>query len=341
MTGSQGEDPDGGARRQVRVGDIDVHYRSWGSGRPIVALHGWPETSYEWRQVGPLLAAAGNWQVLAPDTRGHGQTSAPPSGYTRGELAADVVGFMDALGIERAPVVAHDWGGIIAFKVAVDHGDRVERLALLDTITTGWPCFVDYFYWFMVPGLPERFFTQHAENFIRTIIGRRGTPPLPPPPECPFNMPPELLAVREWARDTDVEEYVSPYRNPAEIAATCNYYRSLRFNRVIDDSAAPHGERYEPVSHEDMAAAWLAGKAGGEYLDYGVEDRHKTYGGPTLWISSSGVAAAAGDDDPAFANFRRHFPDLTFEVVEAGHFLCEEAPELTTEALSRFLAKAP
>jgi pimeloyl-ACP methyl ester carboxylesterase len=326
-----------GERHRVRVGDLDLHYRSWGSGAPLIVLHGWPETSYEWRHVGPLLAAEGKWRVLAPDTRGHGHTEAPPTGYTRGELAADVVGFMDALGIDRAPVVGHDWGGIIAFKVGVDHGDRVERLALLDTITTGWPRFVDYFYWFMVPDLAERFFAQHADDFISTILGRRGTPPLPPPPESPFNMPPELLALRDWADDTDVEEYASPYRGAGEIAATCRYYRSLCFHRVIADESAPHGERYEPVSHEEMAAAWLAGTAGGEYLDYGIEDRHKTYDGPTLWMATSGVAAAAGDDEPAFENFRRHFPDMTTQPVDAGHFFCEEAPDVTAEALTRFL----
>jgi pimeloyl-ACP methyl ester carboxylesterase len=328
---------EGEEQHDINVKDLRVRYRSWGTGDPVIVLHGWPETSYEWRHVGPLLAAAGNWHVLAPDTRGHGNTAAPGSGYSRGQLAEDVVGFMDALGIERAPVIGHDWGGIIAFKVAVDHGDRVSRLALLDTITTGWPLFVDYYYWFMVPDLAEVFFAKHAEDFIRTIIGRRGAPPLPAPPACPFNMPPELLATREWADDSDVEAYAAPYRDAAEVAATCNYYRSLSFHRVIADDGATRGERYESVSHEEMAAAWLAGTAGGEYLDYGVEDRHKRYHGPALWMPSSGVLAAAGDDDPAMANFHRQFPNLIVSPIEAGHFICEEAPDQTAEVLAKFL----
>jgi pimeloyl-ACP methyl ester carboxylesterase len=322
---------------EIEVDGLRMSYRAWGSGDPVIALHGWPETSYEWRLVGPLLAEAGR-RVLAPDTRGHGRTAAPANGYSRAELAADIVGFMDALDIDVAPVVGHDWGGIIAFKMAVDHAERVSKLALLDTITTGWPRFVDYYYWFMVPGLAERFFGENAEQFIRTIIGRRGTPPLPAPPESPFNMPPELLAMREWATDEDVEAYAAPYRLANEIAATCNYYRSLTFHRILTDDTAPNGERYESVSHEEMAAAWLAGTAGGSDLDYGVEDRHKIYPGPTLWMPSAGVLSATEEDDPAMVNFRRHFPDLTVRPVESGHFMCEEAPDATAKELVAFLA---
>jgi pimeloyl-ACP methyl ester carboxylesterase len=216
-------------------------------------------------------------------------------------------------------------------------GDTVA-IALLDTITTGWPRFVDYYYWFMVPGLAERFFEAHSDDFIRTIIGRRGARPLPPPLECPFNMPPELLAAREWADDSDVEAYAAPYRDPAEISATCNYYRSMSFHRVLVDPTLPNGERYEAVSHEEMAAAWLGGTAGGEYLDYAIEDRHKTYDGPTLWTSSSAVKNAARADDPAMSSFARHFPDLRVVPIESGHFICEEAPTATAEALRAFLA---
>ncbi len=325
------------AEHDVMAGALRIHYREWGDGEPVILLHGWPETSHEWRHVGPVLAADSRWRVLAPDTRGHGQTEAPPSGYTRAELADDIVAFMTALGIERAPIIAHDWGGIIAFKIAVDHGDRVARLALLDTITTGWPTFVDYYYWFMVPGLAERFFRDHSDSFIRRIVGQRGAPDLPGPPESPFNMPPELLAVRPWATDVDVAAYATPYRHQEEIDATCAYYRSLSFHRVLSDVTAPNGERYEPVSHEDMASAWLAGTAGGEYLDYGVEDRHKTYDGPTLWMPSAGVLAAADVEDPAMTNFRRHFPDLRVVPIDAGHFFCEEQPADTTAALLAFL----
>ena len=85
----------------------------------------------------------------------------------------------------------------------------------------------------MVPGLAERFFAEHAEDFISTIIGRRpARGHCRTPPACPFNMPPELLAARPWATAADVEAYVAPYRSSDEVEATCRYYRSLQFHRV-------------------------------------------------------------------------------------------------------------
>ena len=96
-----------------------MHYLESGSGRPVIAIHGWPETSHEWGRVASHLDAG--VRLLAPDTRGHGRTAAPQSGYDRAQLALDIVHFMDALHIDACPVIAHDWGGIIACKLALDH----------------------------------------------------------------------------------------------------------------------------------------------------------------------------------------------------------------------------
>ena len=106
--------------RFVNAAGLRMHYLEHGSGQPVIAIHGWPETCHEWRRVAPLLGP--DHRVLAPDTRGHGRTEAPPHGYDRAQLAGDIVAFMDALGIDRCPVVAHDWGGIIVVKLALDHG---------------------------------------------------------------------------------------------------------------------------------------------------------------------------------------------------------------------------
>ncbi len=331
--------------RFVRANGLRTHLLEGGSGPPLILLHGWPETSHEWRGVGARLAE--HFRVIAPDTRGHGRSEAPPAGYTRAELARDVVGLMDALGLERAAVAAHDWGGIIAVKLALDHPDRVAKLALLDTICTGWPIFVTYFYWMMVPGRAERFFGERSRDFIASIIGGRSERPLPPPPECPIEFAsPGLTAPRPWAKPADLEEYAAPYERPGELAATLAYYRSMQFHRVIADPSAPHGERYEPVSHAEMARAWEAGRAGGEYLDYGVEDRHKQYPGPTLWLYGNYLVAAAAarldargfpSGDPAFDSFPRHFPNLRARGVEGGHFFPEEDPGGTAAALLEFL----
>ena len=112
---------------------------------------------------------------------------------TRAQLALDIVRFMDALRIDRCPVIAHDWGGIIACKLALDHPDRVERLCMMDTICTGWPVFVQYYYWFMDGDRAERFFAKHSRSFIDFLIGGRLPNGFPVPPESPF--PIDLFAM--------------------------------------------------------------------------------------------------------------------------------------------------
>jgi pimeloyl-ACP methyl ester carboxylesterase len=107
----------------------------------------------------------------------------------------------------------------------------------------------------------------------------------------------------------------------------------------VPDAGRPGGERYEPVTHEEMAAAWHDGKAGGQYLDYGVEDRQKTYQGPTLWMPSRAVLTAAPPDDPAMVNFQRHFPSLRVVPVDAGHFFCEEDPDAVAATVLPFLVE--
>ncbi len=331
----------------VQAGDLRMHCLNEGEGEPTILIHGFPETSREWTRLMPLLAD--RWSLYAIDTRGHGRTEKPadPAGYTRLSLATDVVRFMDAMGWKKANVVAHDWGGIIASKMALEFGDRINRLALLDTITTGWPTFVDYFYWMVAPGRSDSFFRTNARSFIETMFLGESEPPCPPPPESPWNMPRELIAPAIWATQDDVDHYVAAITASAANDVDLHYYRNMTFHRVIADPAMPHGERYEPVAHEEMARMWESGTAGKTYLDYGVEDRHKTFEGPMLWMYNIHLLTASGSadtdgrgpaGDPAWDNFRRNFPNLQCGGVSAGHFFVEEAPEAIAPRLRAFLA---
>ncbi len=333
--------------RFVDAAGLRMHYLEGGSGRPVIAIHGWPETSHEWVRVAPHLGRG--IRLLAPDTRGHGKTAAPASGYDRAQLALDIVHFMDALGIDKCPVIAHDWGGIIACKLALDHPDRVERLCMMDTICTGWPVFVQYYYWFMDGDRAERFFAKHARSFIDFLIGGRLPNGFPVPPESPF--PIDLFAMTApdpWASEDDLAAYAEPYLRADDAGVSCAYYRSMRFHRVIADASAPHGERYVRVSAAEMGQMWSRQQIPAEYLDYAPEDRHKTYPGKTLWLYTKSVAAASGSKidargiprgDPAFEAFPRHFPQLEAMAVDGGHFFIEERPEATAKLLSRFLAE--
>lgn len=110
---------------------LRMHYVRMGEGAPVVLLHGFPENWYSWRNQLPALAAAG-FTAIAPDLRGYGQSGTPSGGYDIRTLAGDIAQFIEALGYERVAVVGHDWGGAVAWAVAMLHPERVSRLAVLD-----------------------------------------------------------------------------------------------------------------------------------------------------------------------------------------------------------------
>jgi pimeloyl-ACP methyl ester carboxylesterase len=116
---------------QVAVADIDVYYESHGSGPPLLLLCGMAQAVAD---LQPLIAAlAQQHTVIAMDNRGAGGTSAPPGPYSIDQMAGDLIGLMDTLGISRASVLGISMGGRIALALALAHPDRVERLVLVST----------------------------------------------------------------------------------------------------------------------------------------------------------------------------------------------------------------
>lgn len=104
-----------------------------GAGEPVVLLHGFPELAFSWRHQIPALAGAG-FHAIAPDQRGYGRTDAPDGveAYAAAELIADLEGLLDALGLQSATVIGHDWGALLASQLAMLTPERVERLVLLN-----------------------------------------------------------------------------------------------------------------------------------------------------------------------------------------------------------------
>jgi pimeloyl-ACP methyl ester carboxylesterase len=103
-------------------------------GELVLLLHGFPETSFEWRKQLPVLAAAG-YRAVAPDQRGYASGARPENvdAYQIDELVSDAIGFVDALGVGRFHLVGHDWGGAVAWYLAARHGDRVRTLTVVST----------------------------------------------------------------------------------------------------------------------------------------------------------------------------------------------------------------
>jgi len=115
----------------VDVRGARLHYAEIGRGEPVVLLHGWPQHWWVWHQV--MARLADSFRVIALDLRGFGWSEATPRGYRKEELAADVVGVLDALELDAVDLVGHDWGGVIGFIVCVEHPERVRRYVPMNT----------------------------------------------------------------------------------------------------------------------------------------------------------------------------------------------------------------
>jgi pimeloyl-ACP methyl ester carboxylesterase len=112
--------------RFVEVRGARLHVAEAGRGDPVVLLHGFPQHWYAWRHVVPLLA--GQYRLICPDWRGFGWSQATPHGYDTASRAADILALMDALGLARASLIAHDWGAQAAFLAALQAPGRVSHL---------------------------------------------------------------------------------------------------------------------------------------------------------------------------------------------------------------------
>lgn len=108
---------EGVTRRRVDVGELELHVAELGpaDAPPLLLVHGWPQNWWCWHKVAPQLA--GDFRLVMPDLRGHGWSDAPAAGYEKEQLARDLVGLLDALEIERAGYIGHDWGAFCGFLV--------------------------------------------------------------------------------------------------------------------------------------------------------------------------------------------------------------------------------
>jgi pimeloyl-ACP methyl ester carboxylesterase len=208
---------------KTMVNGILMHYVIGGDirtdadqGDVVVLLHGWPETWYEWRHIIPELIA-NNYTVIAPDMRGIGDTEKPLTGYDTRTLAEDIHQLVTKLGYNKINIVAHDWGGPVAYSYAAAHPENVGKMIIMDILLPGF-------------GLEE------AGNFSPTGLWHLSFNAL-------RDLPEKLVEGKEdvflnWFYDTglynqsaitanDREEYIKQYSKPGAMRAGFEYYRSI------------------------------------------------------------------------------------------------------------------
>src|ERR1051325_4024060 len=124
---------------EIVTGETSIFVSSGGAGPPLLLLHGFPQTHLMWRGVAPLLAQ--HFTVVCADLRGYGRSGCPISSpdhspYSKRAMAGEMVAVMERLGFARFSVAGHDRGGRVAYRMALDHPNRVDRLAGLDVLPT-------------------------------------------------------------------------------------------------------------------------------------------------------------------------------------------------------------
>src|SRR5215207_8115373 len=130
---------EGFERARIETDEATIALVRGGSGPPVLLLHGYPQTHVMWHKVAPALAR--DFTVVAPDLRGYGDSSKPASdakhaAYSKRATAADMVAVMERLGFKSFSLAGHDRGGRVGHRLALDHPERVECLAVLDIIPT-------------------------------------------------------------------------------------------------------------------------------------------------------------------------------------------------------------
>lgn len=193
-----------------------IHYVTCGQGRPVLLLHGWPQTWYTWRYIMPELAK--EYTVIAPDLTGPGDSEAAP-GFDQQTVTDDMYQLMQQLGHTEILLVAHDWGASIGYQYAVSHPSAVRKLVILDVGIMNanienrplLPRTGKSLWWFpfhMVEDLPE-ILIEGKERIYLNWFFTHST----------FN--------KTAITDTDLDEYTRCYAAPGAMKRSLTYYRNV------------------------------------------------------------------------------------------------------------------
>lgn len=178
---------EGFERIGIETPEAEINGVRGGEGPPVLLLHGYPQTHAMWHRVAPILAESHT--VVATDLRGYGDSSKPAggedhAGYSKRAMARDQAAVMQSLGFDTFAVVGHDRGGRVGHRLALDHPERVERLAVLDIVptrhvfeTADADLALAYYHWFFLSqpyDLPEKLIGADPVYYLRKKIGVWG-----------------------------------------------------------------------------------------------------------------------------------------------------------------------
>jgi haloacetate dehalogenase len=221
----------------IEVGPTSYGPGVAGDGAPVLLLHGFPQTHYCWHLVAPGLTAGHT--VVVCDLKGYGESRSIPGGplgegYSNRERAAELVDLMARLGFERFSIVGHDRGGRVAYRMALDHPDSVERLAVLNIVPTvdqfermAENAAVEYWPWFFLaqpPPFAERVIGASAEYVLRSILESWPASP-------------------DAISDEAVEHYLRGFTRETIPGMCADYRASFHIDRQMDAEDRDAGRR--------------------------------------------------------------------------------------------------
>lgn len=165
----------------IEVNGVKLHMAEKGKGPVVLLLHGWPEFWYSWREAFRILPDG--FRIIAPDLRGYNKSEKPRklSDYALAKLVDDVLGIIDYTAEQKVHLVGHDWGGVIAWQVAIQHPERLKDLVILNcphpeafrqALKKDWSQRRKSWYmgFFLVPFLPEFLFSLNYPMFFKRIL---------------------------------------------------------------------------------------------------------------------------------------------------------------------------
>jgi len=279
----------------VRDG-VHLNARRGGRGKPLLLLHGHPQTHAMWHRIAPQLAE--RFTVVMMDLRGYGDSGRPDAGqdsvaYAKREMALDALEVMRACGFANFGVLAHDRGARVAHRLAADHPSAVDRLLLLDIAPTlamyertSLAFAQAYWHWFFLvqpPPLPEALIESDPVRYLRSVMGNRHA--------GLAAFAPEALA-----------EYERCIRIAGTAPAICADYRASAGIDLAHDRA-------------DVAAG-----------------RSLTQPLRVLW----GEHGAVGRCFDVLSLWRERAQQVTGRSLPCGHYIAEEAPALLLEQALEF-----